>query len=113
MIGRIKRGLSATFFDLSIIPAVPWNRVFFYSMPKPSTVILHLLAVILSRLSPQCWAYTRVLQREKSISPPFPGPLGTVFMNDWCIGNGSFNVENCVHELQKNGQNIISRKYYK
>ena len=27
-------------------------------------------------MSPQCWAYTRALHRQKSISPLFPGPQG-------------------------------------
>ena len=37
------------------------------------------------RVSLQCWAYTRALKREKSISPLFPGPEGDVVANDWCI----------------------------
>ena len=36
-------------------------------------------------MSPQSWAYTRALQRQKSISPLFPGPTGAVVTNDWCI----------------------------
>ena len=35
----------------------------------------------------QYWAYTRALQREKSISPLFHGPIGTMVTNDWCISN--------------------------
>ena len=33
-------------------------------------------------MSPQCWAYTRALQRQKSISPLFPGPTVAVVTND-------------------------------
>ena len=41
----------------------------------------------------QCRDFTWALHNmEKSISPLFPGPLGSVVANDWCIslkGHGS------------------------
>ena len=36
-------------------------------------------------MSPQCWAYTQALKREKSVSPLYPDPVGAVVTNDWCI----------------------------
>ena len=51
--------------------------------------------------SPQCRAYTRALQMEKSISPLFPGPKGAVVANDWCIIVIVFTIKlNAFHVLQ-------------
>ena len=33
----------------------------------------------------RCRDFTCALHMEKSISPLFPGPLGDVVANDWCI----------------------------
>ena len=45
-------------------------------------------AMTISR-SPQCWAFSRALIDEKSLSPLFPvdgvGGGGAVVTNDWCI----------------------------
>ena len=80
-IAGAQRGLSAKF----------WPQ--HHSMPKLAEVISHLIAGIWAglwpgiRLSPQYRAYTRALQREKSISPLFPGPVFSgpvgVVTNDW------------------------------
>ena len=52
-------------------PKWPWN--------------LHLLAGISARVSWQCRAYIRDSERERSISPLFPGPEGDVVAYDWCL----------------------------
>ena len=56
----------------------------FGSTPKLVLKVAHLaagicvwllaLSILFKIMFPQCWAYTRALQRQKSISPLFPGP---------------------------------------
>ena len=66
-------------------------------MLKLAELISHLTAGIWAglwpgiRLSPQWRAYTWALQRGKSISPLFPGPVGVV-INDWCITSAGLGL---------------------